>query len=181
MAHNDGEKTISHIMKTWKFQRQLPSDSQSDDNFQADLEVLNLINILRNQNLNQTMIKNINTLILVNELSETSLETYSYKQKITDNILNYFTNKKKRIVQICTQQGKGFVDDISNLLDQGNSLIILDPFERYENVFALSTARDVITYLRKRNNIKVMDHDYKLSKETVFNQIAVLRNWLFQK
>lgn len=34
------------------------------------------------------MIRNINTLILVNELSETSLDREPFKQKITDNILH---------------------------------------------------------------------------------------------
>lgn len=31
MAHNDGEKTLSHIMKIWKYQRQVPSSQQGDD------------------------------------------------------------------------------------------------------------------------------------------------------
>lgn len=88
MAYNEGETTLSHIMKIWKFQRQMSSNQQSDNQFQSDLDVLNLINILKSENLGQSMIKNINTLILVNELSETTLDREPFKEKITDNILH---------------------------------------------------------------------------------------------
>lgn len=105
------------------------------------------------------MISNINSLIIVNELSESSLKRMPYKQKISDAVVNYFTSRRKRIVSISTQQGKGFIQELSNFLDQGNSKIILDPFDRGNNVLALMSFQEVILYLKSRNSIKVSNHD----------------------
>jgi len=90
------------------------------------------------------MISNINSIIIVNELSELSLKRMPFKQKISDSIVHYFTSRRKRIVSISTQQGKGFIQELSNFLDQGNSKIILDPFDRANNVLALMPAQEVI-------------------------------------
>jgi len=99
---------------------------------------------LNDQNLNQKMISNINSLIIVNELDQVTLNRKPFKQKISDAVMNYFTTERKRIISISTQQGKGYIQELSNFLDQGNSKIILDPFNRGNNVVALMPAQEVI-------------------------------------
>lgn len=84
MAHNDNEQTLAHLMKQYNWQRQ----NENDDEYRADLDILNLINMLNEQNLNQTMISNINSLIIVNELSQVSLNRKPFKQNISDAVVN---------------------------------------------------------------------------------------------
>lgn len=140
MAYNDNEQSLTHLMKQYNWQRQI----ENDEEYRADLDTLNLINLLNDQNLNQKMISNINSLIIVNELSQVTLNRKPFKQKISDAVMNYFTTERKRIISISTQQGKGYIQELSNFLDQGNSKIILDPFNRGNNVVALMPAQEVI-------------------------------------
>jgi len=103
MAHNDNEQSLTHLMKQYNWQRQI----ENDEEYRADLDTLNLINLLNDQNLNQKMISNINSLIIVNELDQVTLNRKPFKQKISDAVMNYFTTERKRIISISTQQGKG--------------------------------------------------------------------------
>lgn len=84
MAYNDNEPTLFHLMKQYNWQRQI----ESDEEYRVDLDTLNLINLLNEENLNQKMISNINSLIIVNELSQVSLNRKPFKQKISDAVMN---------------------------------------------------------------------------------------------
>jgi len=107
----------------------LTDSSAFNTDFDKDVKILSTINKIKNASVGTKMYSKIDALMIVNNLCHESIQIHDYKQTIIEEIINYFnTQQKIRIITIIAQYSRENMESISNYIDNGNQMVIIDPF-----------------------------------------------------